>query len=229
MKTSRLLCVVLFLFFAHSNTHAQKNKIKSIIEKYFHAIGGEERAKQIQSFSSEAVGNLNDTQIILKQKMMLPNMYFTSMELGGKLISQSTFDGQQGIILQQSDEIPFSKEELKRHKKNRSIFPEFDYLKTAKYIGIEKVEQSDCHVLKIDNTKVYYSVDSGLKRKGVSIQEKDGTTFLQQLFFGNYVEIEGLLFPTNLLMVAGKNKIDFQTKSILINRDVSKEDFLIKN
>ena len=229
MKTSHLLCTLLFVFFVHGNTQAQKNKIKSIIEKYFHAIGGEERAKQIHSFSSEAIGNLNDSKIILKQKMMLPNMYFTSMELEGKLISQSTFNGQQGVIIQQSDEIPFSKEELKRHKKNRSIFPEFDYLKTAKYIGIEKVEQSDCHVLKIDNTKVYYSVASGLKRKGVSIQEKDGNTFLQQLFFGNYVEIEGLLFPTNLLMVAGNNKIDFQTKSILINRDVSKQDFSIKN
>lgn len=231
MKTTKYLLIILFISLQSNVTHAQKDKklINSIIEKYFHAIGGEERARQIHSFSSEAVGKLKENQIILRKKMMLPNLFMTSMEYAEKTISKSIFDGENGIILQQSDEIDFTKEELKRHKKNRSIFPEFDYLKTAKYIGIEKVELRDCHVLQIENTKVYYSVESGLKRKGVSIQEKDGKNFLQELFFGNYVEIEGLLFPTNLLMVAGNNKIEFQTRSILINRDVTTKDFELAN
>jgi len=68
-------------------------------------------------------------------------------------------------------------------------------------------------------------VNSGLKRKGISIQEKDGKTFLQELYFANYIEIEGLLFPTNLLMVVGDHKIEFQTRSIVINRDVATSDF----
>jgi phosphoribosylformylglycinamidine (FGAM) synthase PurS component len=225
MKTLKIfIFIYLFLSF---NGYAQeeKNLINTVIEKYFVAIGGKDRAKQIHTFSSEALGNLKDKSILLKKKLMLPNLSVTTMEYGGKEISKNTFNGKKGIVMLNDDEIEFTKEELKRHKKNRCIFPEFDYLKTAEYIGIEKVEQSNCYVLQIENTKVYYSVDTGLKRKGISIQEKDGKTFLQQLYFSNYVEIEGLLFPTNLLMVAGKNKIDFQTRSIVINRDVSKSDF----
>ncbi|MEI6864427.1 hypothetical protein [Flavicella sp.] len=225
MKTFNTLLFI--CLFVSLKNHAQKEKdiINTVIERYFHAIGGKERAKQIHTFSSESVGKLKDNEIILKKKLMLPNLSTTTMEYGGKVVSKNTFNGKKGLITQQYEETEFNKAELKRHKKNRSIFPEFDYLKTAKYIGIEKLEQQNCYVLEIENTKVYYSVDSGLKRKGVSIQEKDGKPFLQQLYFSKYVEIEGLLFPTRLLLIAGKNKIEFQTRSIVINKDVKISDF----
>jgi zinc protease len=225
IKTLFILCLIVSF-----NSFAQKDKniINTIVEKYFDAIGGKERAKQIHTFSSKAVGNLKDNQIILTKKLMLPNLSTSSMKYRGKVISKNTFDGKEGIVMQNDDEIEFTKEETKRHKKNRCIFPEFDYLRTAKYLGIEKIEQKDCYVLQIENTRVYYSVETGLKRKGVSIQEKDGKTFLQQLYFANYVNIEGLLFPTNLLLIAGNNKIEFQTRSIVINRDVLKSDFNIE-
>ena len=229
MKTTNSLLILFFISAIGFSSQAQsdKKKINLIIEKYFHAIGGLEKAKQIGSFSSKSIGTLNNKPIILRKKMMLPNLFTTLMKLDGKVISKNTFDGKHGVLKQQGDEIEFTREELKRHKKNRSIFPEFDYLETAKYVGIEKVNDKDCHVLKIENSKVYYAVDSGLKRKGVSIQEKDGRLFLQELYFSNYVKIEGLLFPTNLLMTAGKQKIEFKTRSILINRGVSKKDFEI--
>lgn len=223
--------LLLLISFLSIPTNAQKDKkiINSIIAKYFHAIGGKERARQIHSYSSKASGILNEKEIILHKKMMLPNLFTTSLDYHGKIISKSIFDGKNGINLQQGEEINFTPEELKRHKNNRSIFPEFDYPETAKYLGTEKVNLTECHVLKVGNSKIYYSTSSGLKIKGVSIQEKDETAFLQQLYFGNYLEIKGLLFPTNLLMIAGKNEIEFQTRTILINRDVSKKDFKITN
>lgn len=229
MRATKSILIILFISLLSNTTQAQRQKelITSIIENYFKAIGGKERAEQIRTFSSESVGKLNDTEIILRKKLMLPNLSASSMEYGGKIISKNIFDGKEGLVTQNDDDSDYTKEELKRHKKNRSIFPEFDYLKTAKYIGTEEVDLSNCYVLQIENTKIYYSVESGLKRKGVSIQEKNGKTFLQELYFGKYVEIEGLLFPTNMLMVAGKNKIEFQTRSILINRDVTKKDFEI--
>lgn len=230
MKFKVVVIISLLLFATSSSSAQQKNTttVKAIIEKYFDAIGGKERARQIHSFSSEAKGTLHEKDLILIQKMMLPNSFSNAMSIGEKIISKTIFDGEQGLTIQQGEEIEFTKDEEKRYKKQRSIFPEFNYIKSAKYVGIEKVERQDCYVIQFENNKIYYSKDTGLKRKGVSIQEKNGKTFLQQLFFGNYVAIEGLLFPTNLLMVAGNNKIEFQTRSILINRDVSKKDFEIK-
>jgi len=219
---------ILFIFlFMSIESHAQKNKdiIHTIINNYFTAIGGKERAQQVHTFASESVGTLDENQIVLTKKLMLPNLSTSSMLIGNQVISKNTFDGKKGMVMQHDDEVEFTSKELRRHKKNRCIFPEFDYLHTAKYLGIEKIAQSNCYVLQIENSKIYYSVNSGLKRKGISIQEKDGKTFLQELYFANYIEIEGLLFPTNLLMVVGDHKIEFQTRSIVINRDVATSDF----
>tara|TARA_B100000809_G_scaffold38098_1_gene33361 strand:+ start:57491 stop:58180 length:690 start_codon:yes stop_codon:yes gene_type:complete len=228
MKIIKKVSFLLFLLLLSNSIVAQKNNkaiIKTVIESYFEAIGGKEKATQIHSFSSVSSSTLNDKKIVLTKKLMLPNLFYSEMEYDGYVVSKNTFDGKKGTTMQQDVETKFSATELKRHKKNRSIFPEFDYLKTASYLGIETVDKKDCHVLEIENVKVYYAIDTGLKIKGISLQEKDGHSFLQELYFSKYIEIEGLLFPSNLLMLAGNNKIEFQTRSILINRDVSKKDF----
>jgi len=228
MKIIKKVSFLLFLLLLSNSTAAQKTKkeiIKTVIENYFEAIGGKERATQIHSFSSVSNSTLNDKKIVLTKKLMLPNLFYSAMEYDGYLVSKNTFDGKKGISMQQDVEEKFSATELKRHKKNRSIFPEFDYLKTANYTGVEKVDKEDCHVLEIENVKVYYAIKTGLKIKGISLQEKDGHSFLQELYFSKYIKIEGILFPSNLTMIAGNNKIEFQTRSILINRDVSKKDF----
>ena len=228
MKTLQVATFLFLLFFTSNFVVAQNNKkdLKhAVIENYFNAIGGKERALQVHSFHSVSNSTLNDKKIVLTQKQLLPNLFYSAMEYDGFLVSKNTFDGKKGTRIQQDIEKKFNSKELKRHKKNRSIFPEFDYLKTAKYIGIEKVENEDCHVLEIENAKVFYAINTGLKVKGVSLQEKDGQTFLQELYFSKYIEIEGLLFPSHLKMVAGNNTLEFQTSSILINRGVDKKDF----
>lgn len=228
MKTLKAILFSFLLFLVSNSSYAQLNKkaiIKAVIESYFEAIGGKEKAEQVRSFYSISSSTLNGKKIELTKKLMLPNLFYTAMEYDGYIVSKNTFDGKRGVNMQQDVEHKFSSTELKRHKKNRSIFPEFDYIKTAQYKGITKLDNEDCHVLEIENTKVFYAVKSGLKVKGISLQEKDGHTFLQELYFSKYIEIEGLLFPSNLKMIAGNNKIEFQTHSIFINRDVHKKDF----
>lgn len=232
MKTYQTFLLLFVIFFTNDIVFAQKNNkqtIHSVITKYFEAIGGEERAKQIHTFYSISSGTLKEKEITLTKKQMLPNLFYTAMEYDGYIVSKNTFNGKKGISMQQDVEKKFDKKELKRHKKNRSIFPEFDYIKTASYAGIAKVNSEDCHVLEIKNVKVFYAVKTGLKIKGISLQEKNGETFLQELYFSNYIEIEGLKFPSHLKMVAGTNELEFQTRSILINRDVTKKDFDWKN
>lgn len=221
-KTSFLLFSLLIM---SNSSFAQKELVATIVKNYFNAIGGEEKAIQVHTFSSESSSSLDGKEILFVQKSMLPNLFYTSMEYDGYLVSENIFDGKKGVSVQQDIEKKFSKNEQKRHKKNRSIFPEFDYIKTAKYIGIEKAEGEDCHVLEIENAKVYYSITSGLKLKGISLQEKEGIVFEQKLYFSKYIEIEGILFPSHLKMSAGKQTIEFQTLTIFINRGVSNKDF----
>jgi len=228
MKIFKHIISLNFILFICSATNAQTNKttdVKSIIEHYFKAIGGKEKALQITTFSSVSNGILDSKKIVLTKKLMLPNYFYSSMDLNGYMVSKNVFNGTKGYIIQQDIEEEFDSKELKRHKQNRSIFPEFDYLKNAEYIGIEKVNNKDAHVIKVENTKIYYSKETGLKVKGLSIKNKNGHVFEQQLFFSKYIKIEGIKFPSQLTILAGSKKIKLQTQTILINRDVRIEDF----
>lgn len=209
-------------------THAQNTKVptvKEVIDTYIDAIGGKEKALQVHSYSSVAIGQLNDKEIHLEKKLLLPNFYYTAMLFEDQILSKSIFNGKKGKVFQGESEHKMKRAEAKKLKKGRSIFPEFNYYHTAKYNGIAKVNEETCHVLQVNDSKIYYSQTTGLKVKGSSVQEKEGQTFVQHLYFSNYVEIKGLLFPSELILEVGTSRIEFLTRSLALNTDVTEKDF----
>lgn len=207
---------------------AQSNTITSvseILDRYFTAVGGKEKALQVHSFSSIAIGKLNDNEIRLEKKLMLPNFYYTAMLFEDQILSKSMFNGKKGKTIQDGSEQKMKRSETRKLKKSRSIFPEFNYYDTATYLGLVKVQDEACHVLQVNDSKIYYSQNTGLKVKGSSVQEKQGTSFVQHLYFSNYVAIEGLLFPSQLVLEVGESRIEFLTRSLTLNTDVSEKDF----
>ncbi len=212
----------------HQNSFGQqaiKITANQVIEDYFEAVGGKEKAKQIRSISLEAIGMLKEHPIFLEKKLLLPNKVYSTLHHKDHLISKKVFDGKKGKVYESGSYRKLSKSELRNFSENRSIFPEFNYVDKATYIGIRDVNTVKCHLLKIGNTKVYYALNSGLKIKGSSLRVKGTTKFTQHLYFENYVAIEGIKMPSKLTIEVGKRKIEFQTKKLLINQKVSRKDF----
>lgn len=228
MRLSLSKYLFLILCLLSVNTFAQKTQTKTasqVIDSYFQAIGGKEKALQINMFSSIAIGTLNSREIQLEKKLMLPNLYYSSMKSEDQILSASVFNGKKGKTTIGTSEQKMSRNETQKLKKTRSIFPEFNYYNTAKYRGIQKVGKEDCYVLEIENSRVFYSTITGLKVKGTSTQNKGNELFIQHLYFSNYVEIEGLLFPSRLVLEVGTSTIEFLTRSLSLNTDVTEKDF----
>ncbi len=228
MKLNKSLLLLIFtLSFSGLITSQNSNKkeVSNILDQYFKAIGGKEKALQVKTFHSESKGTLEKKEITLTRKLMLPHSFYSSMSLDGYMVSKNVFNGTKGYVIQQDIEEELDSKELKRHKQNRSIFPEFDYYKNAKYLGLEKVNNEEAYVLEIENTKIFYSKSTGLKIKGITRKNKDGHEFEQHIFFSKYLNFKGINFPTRLTIIAGNKKIILQTLSILINRDVTETDF----
>ncbi|MGB2128822.1 MAG: hypothetical protein ACPHXR_05020 [Flavicella sp.] len=228
MKANKSIIFHLFIVLIYQFTFGQKESpitASQVINNYFEAIGGMKRAEQIKSISMEAVGLLKKHPIYLEKKLLLPNKSYHTLQHKDQLISKSVFDGKKGKIFETGSFRKFTKNEILAASKKRSIFPEFNYFKEAKYIGIREVNAVKCHLLKIGDTKVYYDVESGLKIKGSSIRNKGTTKFTQHLYFDNYINIEGVKMPSQLSIEVGNRKIKFQTKTLLINQNVAPKDF----
>jgi len=228
MKAPTSFFIYLLMLLLHQNSFGQqaiKITANQVIEHYFEAVGGKEKAKQIKSISLEAIGMLKEHTIFLEKKLLLPNKSYATLHHKDHLISKNVYDGKKGKVFEAGEYRKLTKNELLELSGKRSIFPEFNYLDKATYIGIRDVNTVKCHLLKIGNTEVYYDLNSGLKVKGSSLRMKGTTKFTQHLYFENYVAIEGIKMPSKLTIEVGKRKIEFQIKKLLINQKVSTKDF----
>tara|TARA_B110000879_G_scaffold212917_1_gene311903 strand:- start:10649 stop:11338 length:690 start_codon:yes stop_codon:yes gene_type:complete len=228
MKRIYFLFFLIFTLCAFQNLLGQNTKnasLKEVVDHYFEAIGGREKAVQIKTFYTISKGTFGKKEILLVKKTMLPHYHYSRMSLDGYLISENIFDGKKGRIIQQDIEENFDVAQTRRHRKNRSIFPEFDYLKNAFYKGIENVNGNKAHVLEVENTKIYYDMETGLKVKGVSTKNKLGRSFEQELFFSKYTAVKGLKFPTRLRIVVGGKEMELQVQTLSLNNGVSAGDF----
>lgn len=202
--------------------HSQSTK--TVLDSYFAAIGGKEKALQVQTFFSLAKGNFNNKEINFLIQSKLPNKFHSVMKSDSKIISEKTFNGKTGSKLQQGTLTNFKPDEIKKYKKNRCIFPEFNYYKNGKYLGTQTIDGNLAHIIAVENYQVFFDVSTGLKIKGIILTESE-TTPLKELFYSKYISIEGLLFPSKLTIVVLDKKIELQSVTIAINRDVSDQDF----
>lgn len=213
--------ILLCCFFIVISTISYSQSTKVVLDNYFKAIGGKEKASQVTTFASTSKGLYNSQEIIFKTKSKLPNKLHNTMIFASKVVSEKIFDGKSGRKVKNSVKSSFSKDEIKDYKNKRSIFPEFNYYSKAKYLGVKTIEGKKTHVLSIDNYEIYYDAKTGLKTKGI-IKNKEN----KELLYSKYIPIEGLLFPSNLIIKVADKKIELQTVTISLNRDVNNQDFL---
>jgi hypothetical protein len=220
-KTRLLLALSVFFSFAQI---AFSQNTKTVLDNYFKAIGGKEKAMQVETFSSIAKGIFNKKEITLETIAKIPNKFHSVLKSDSKLISEKTFDGLKGYSTNKGNTIDFDFKTNKQHKKRRSIFPEFNYYKKGNYEGTATINGILTHVISIDDFLIFYDAKSGLKLKGIILeQSKDKPK--KELYYSKYIEIEGILFPSRLEVSVNNKKIAFQSVTISLNRDVTNNDF----
>ncbi|WP_139958948.1 hypothetical protein [Flavicella sediminum] len=225
MKTTFNFLLLFLLSFGPTNSHAQKDNttIKQVLDKYFEAIGGKQKALQVTSFTSESKCLYNDNEFLFIQKSMLPNSFLQEIRLSDKIISKLVFNGKTAHRIHNRQRIKVQTKELNNFKKTSAIFPEFSYYKNAKYLGIEYLKEKAYHVVKTVSKKIYYDRETGLKT--LSKTKLDANANEQKIHFSKYIAIEGLKFPSKFSFSIGEAQLDFQTYLLTLNRDVTENDF----
>jgi zinc protease len=203
----------------------EETPLTNVLNAYFKAVGGKEKARKIKSLVVISKGDKDNRKVVFTKKTFLPNKYISSMEVDNLLVSQLAFNGTTGYTLQNDHEVAFNSKEIKKNKLQRSIFPEFKYYQTATYVGKEEVNGISCHVIKSDETTIYYDAETGLKIKGETINTFGDQSFTQHIYYSKYAAIEGILFPLKTTIIANDQKLELQNSSILINRDLKESDF----
>jgi len=198
---------------------------QTVVDNYIKAIGGRKALESVQTVKYIASAEMQGMQLGVEMKNTTKNQSSLIVSMGGMELNKVIFDGEKGYMIVQGQRIENDDKQNAAAKTDAVPFPELN-MQDAKLKGIEPVDGKDAYVIVYDNGKqVYYDKESGLKLKVVTEQEMMGQSVTSTMSFEDYKVVDGIKFPFVITQTAGPQEIPFKISEIIINKDVSDEDF----
>jgi len=208
--------------------------VENIINKYIDLIGGKDKLEKVESIESNGNANINmQGQSFVLEFYSLKNNQNQSLNTitaGGMVVQRSVFNRYQGYNEVNGQRMPLTDSELEQAIINSALFSELNYdFSTIELIGTAMVDNQKAYQIKITENKTeYYSIESGLKIKEVEIQETEGNQVVQETTIKDYNEVDGVLIPSEINLVAPGTPPDGFTikfNRIKLNVKTSDSDF----
>ena len=209
----------------YDQTLAPGMTAEKVLEAYIQAIGGEEAAKKVESVYMTATGEVQGQQLDLSTKVTSSGKSLTEVSVGGNIVQQQIFNGEEGFVMAQGTKIPFTEEQMIAARAEAHPFPEMN-AKNATLEGLETVEGREAYAIRMNETTVnYYDKESGLKLQTIRTVKQGPQTMTVTINFQDYQEVAGVKFPFTLVQNMGPMTIDFKVNFIKVNQEVSEGDF----
>jgi predicted Zn-dependent peptidase len=201
--------------------------VKSVLDNYIKAVGGEKAVKGIKSISTVAGGEIQGTALEMTTKVTSSNKLANEMKAMGMSIMKQVVNEKGGYVTQQGKRKDLDGEKLADVKESAMPFPELTMAEKASVTldGIESFNGADAYVIKNGKTTHYYDVNTGLKLGKAVVQEANGQKMTQITNYGDYKEVKGIKVPYKVSMAFGPQEIEFKTTDVKINEGVSDADF----
>jgi len=166
--------------------------------------------------------------ITVKEAWMAPNVNAQMTQGQGMTFSSSYSDGttgqQQAMGVGKSD---ISPEEMAAKNKSIGIFPEINYTTSGmeyEVVGIEKFNDIDCYVLKLNDGKSvsfdYFDRKTFLKIGTMSIETQGEETQEATSIYSDYEEVQGMMFPSTITILTGQTNLNGKVVSRTINEEI---------
>ena len=149
------------------------------------------------------------------------------------VFQKSFFDGNVGSNTNmQTGKKEMTSEEIAAKKKSVGLFPELNYAKTGmdyQLLGIEDQNGTKMYVLRTFDGKNesydYFDTKTYLKIKSLSIMKEGDETVELTSTFGEFKEINGILFPHASNLSTGEMAFSGKVTSILVNGKIDLSSF----
>ena len=198
---------------------------ETVVNKYFEAIGGKDKAKAVKTTMMVANATIQGTPLVMTVKAALPNKILQEISVMGNTMQKTIFNGTTGYSSSRGKKKDMTIEEVTKAKAENTIFKDLAY-SSGKLIRIEPLDGKNAIVLKYNDSEIYYDMTSGLKVKEVKTSKMpNGKEVKVPTVFSNYKEVNGIKFPHSIEVKSGPMNLNFIVKEIKTNEGVSDADF----
>jgi hypothetical protein len=200
--------------------------VETIFNDYIEAIGGQENVEAVNNAvmkgKMSAMGQSLDVEMVSTKS----DQFFMEISMPGMTIMKSIFNGDSGYNVMQGQRKDMTAEEAETSKLSSGLFPELKDPSLFELVSIESTDQGDAYVVKVtDSENSFYSVDSGLKLKSVTTQEQMGQKIENTVGYGEYKEVNGVMFPHLMLQSAGPQNFEIKFNEIMVNQEIPDTKF----
>jgi len=201
--------------------------VKTVLDNYIKAVGGEKAVKGVKSISTVASGEIQGTALEMTSKVTSSNKLALEMKAMGMSIMKQVVNEKGAYVMQQGQRKDLDGEKLADTKESAMPFPELTMADKATVAldGIETFNSAEAYAIKNGKTTLYFDVTSGLKIGKAVVQEANGQKMTQITNYGDYKEVKGVKVPYTVAMAFGPQEIEFKTTEVKINEGVSDADF----
>ncbi|PTX60024.1 putative Zn-dependent peptidase [Kordia periserrulae] len=206
---------------------------QTVVNDYIKAIGGKEKLMSVNSIVQEMGTSFQGMDMSMMMKRKSPNLLMVDVSVAGMgSVNKQVFDGETGYISGQGQKMDMPAEMIADMKSRKGLFPELYYESDKITLkGIESVDGKDAYAVVIEKSngeKVtnFYDTKTGLKVKESSTGKgPGGQEMIQDRFFSDYKEIDGVMIPHGMVIPAAGQKLEMTALSTKINTPLTKEDF----
>ena len=210
---------------------------KDVLDKYMNAIGGIEKIENISAVSILAESEVQGMKLQQVSISAKPNKTMLETMMMGNTLLKIVFDGENGIMTQQGNTMEMPQEMVDATRNSTLPFEEIGWYSNdnVKISSLQEEKGREYYVLEIINdsgevnSSVFYDVETGFKyKKTEKAQMPDGSEFLSEAFYLDYMPVDGVSFPHTLRIPFGATSLEFVVVNITLNPDVS-DSFIIQN
>lgn len=206
---------------------------RSVIKAYIAALGGSKKINAVKDITITRSADSQYGKISMVEKRKSPNKYTMTISIGEMTVQKMVYDGSKGSQSGMQGKKEITGEELKELKVEAINTHEMYYEKLGFKLsmkGIETINGNDAYIVEVTSSTgkkstEWYDIASGLKVRSNQTTVTEQGSVTQTAEFLDYKEIEGIKYPTFIVITGGPLPLKLELSSVDINKGIEDANF----
>lgn len=209
---------------------------KAIIKTYINAIGGSKKLNAVKDITIKRSADSQYGKItMVEQKRVLPKKYNMTISIGEMVVQKMVYDGERGSQSGMQGKKEITGDELTELKIEAINTHEMYYEKLGFKLevkGIEPINGGDAYIIDVTSptgkkSTEWYDIVTGYKVKASQTTTTEQGSVTQSIEFLDYKEINGIKYPTFIIISGGPLPLKLELTSVDVNKGIDNSNFKV--
>lgn len=209
---------------------------EQVIAAFVNAIGGNEKVKAVEDITMNMTASVQGMTLEIVNKQKAPDLFYSAISMGGNIIQKQVYDGTRGKVSAMGQQQELTGEALSELKLQAALFPELRYEELGYQLelaGIEDLDGQEVYRIRFTSPNgsvrnEYFSLETGLRLSTQVSQESPMGAMTVVTNYGDYREVNGVLFPFSIKQQIGPQALDMKVSTLEVNTGLGQDTFLVE-